>query len=42
MKCPFCSESEDKVIDSRLSRSGLETRYRPLGRNTHSWLSIAD
>ncbi|HDI60746.1 MAG TPA: transcriptional repressor NrdR [Desulfobacteraceae bacterium] len=28
MKCPFCSESEDKVIDSRLSRSGLEIRRR--------------
>jgi transcriptional repressor NrdR len=28
MKCPFCGESEDKVIDSRLSRSGLEIRRR--------------
>jgi transcriptional repressor NrdR len=28
MKCPFCGESEDKVIDSRLSRDGLEIRRR--------------
>jgi transcriptional repressor NrdR len=28
MKCPFCGESEDKVIDSRLSRNGLEIRRR--------------
>jgi transcriptional repressor NrdR len=28
MKCPFCSEFEDKVIDSRLSRDGIEIRRR--------------
>jgi len=28
MKCPFCGETEDKVIDSRLSRNGLEIRRR--------------
>lgn len=28
MKCPFCGESEDKVIDSRLSKNGMEIRRR--------------
>jgi transcriptional repressor NrdR len=28
MKCPFCGESEDKVIDSRLSKNGNEIRRR--------------
>jgi transcriptional repressor NrdR len=28
MKCPFCGESEDKVIDSRLSKDGNEIRRR--------------
>jgi transcriptional repressor NrdR len=28
MKCPFCGELENKVIDSRLSREDSETRRR--------------
>ncbi|MFH0903218.1 MAG: transcriptional regulator NrdR [Pseudomonadota bacterium] len=28
MKCPFCPSIDDKVIDSRLSRDGAETRRR--------------
>ncbi|MCG6892856.1 MAG: transcriptional regulator NrdR [Desulfobacteraceae bacterium] len=28
MNCPFCGESEDKVIDSRLSKGGNEIRRR--------------
>ena len=28
MKCPFCSHTEDKVIDSRLSQEGDVTRRR--------------
>ena len=28
MKCPFCGELENKVIDSRLSREETETRRR--------------
>jgi len=28
MKCPFCGEYEDKVIDSRLSKNGAEIRRR--------------
>ncbi len=28
MKCPFCGESEDKVIDSRLSKNAMEIRRR--------------
>jgi len=28
MKCPFCSEAEDKVIDSRSSKNGHEIRRR--------------
>ncbi|MDD5475496.1 MAG: transcriptional regulator NrdR [Syntrophales bacterium] len=28
MKCPFCSHSENKVIDSRLSREGNSIRRR--------------
>ncbi len=28
MRCPFCASSEDKVIDSRQSKDGLEIRRR--------------
>jgi len=28
MKCPFCGEAEDKVIDSRSSKNGNEIRRR--------------
>ena len=28
MNCPFCGESEDKVIDSRMSKGGNEIRRR--------------
>lgn len=28
MKCPFCSEMENKVIDSRLGKDGLSIRRR--------------
>ena len=28
MKCPFCSDLEDKVIDSRLTKEGMEIRRR--------------
>ena len=28
MKCPFCSDLENKVIDSRLSKDGLHIRRR--------------
>ena len=28
MKCPFCTELENKVIDSRLSKDGLSIRRR--------------
>jgi len=28
MKCPFCNELENKVIDSRLSKDGLSIRRR--------------
>jgi len=28
MKCPFCSDMENKVIDSRLTKDGLEIRRR--------------
>ena len=28
MKCPFCGKSEDRVVDSRESRSGLTVRRR--------------
>jgi len=28
MKCPFCKETENKVIDSRLSKDGNEIRRR--------------
>ncbi len=28
MKCPFCSDMENKVIDSRLAKDGLEIRRR--------------
>lgn len=28
MKCPFCQDMENKVIDSRLSKEGLEIRRR--------------
>ncbi|MDP8208917.1 MAG: transcriptional regulator NrdR [Candidatus Electryonea clarkiae] len=28
MRCPFCGEQEDKVIDSRPSRAGSEVRRR--------------
>ena len=28
MKCPFCGQFEDKVIDSRLSKDGIEIRRR--------------
>ena len=28
MKCPFCSDMENKVIDSRLTKEGLEIRRR--------------
>ncbi len=28
MKCPFCSELDNKVIDSRLSKDGHVTRRR--------------
>jgi transcriptional repressor NrdR len=28
MKCPFCGEAEDKVIDSRSSKDGNEIRRR--------------
>lgn len=28
MKCPFCKETDNKVIDSRLSKDGTEIRRR--------------
>jgi transcriptional repressor NrdR len=28
MKCPYCSEVDDKVVDSRLSKDGVEIRRR--------------
>ncbi|MCK5450205.1 MAG: transcriptional repressor NrdR, partial [Candidatus Omnitrophica bacterium] len=28
MRCPFCGNIEDKVIDSRMSGEGLSTRRR--------------
>jgi transcriptional repressor NrdR len=28
MKCPFCDEQEDKVIDSRISKDGASIRRR--------------
>jgi transcriptional repressor NrdR len=28
MKCPFCNEQEDKVIDSRISKDGASIRRR--------------
>ena len=28
MRCPFCGNGEDKVIDSRVSKDGRETRRR--------------
>lgn len=28
MRCPFCAEQEDRVIDSRVSKDGRETRRR--------------
>lgn len=28
MKCPFCGETENKVIDSRMSKDGLAIRRR--------------
>ena len=28
MRCPFCTEQEDRVIDSRVSKDGRETRRR--------------
>ena len=28
MKCPFCKETDNKVIDSRLSKDGNEIRRR--------------
>ena len=28
MKCPFCRETDNKVIDSRLSKDGNEIRRR--------------
>jgi transcriptional repressor NrdR len=28
MRCPFCGEEEDKVIDSRMSKDGREIRRR--------------
>lgn len=28
MKCPFCSDMENKVVDSRLTKEGLEIRRR--------------
>jgi transcriptional repressor NrdR len=28
MKCPFCSDMENKVIDSRLTKEGMEIRRR--------------
>ncbi|MBE9503411.1 MAG: transcriptional repressor NrdR [Proteobacteria bacterium] len=28
MKCPFCQEMENKVIDSRMTKEGLEIRRR--------------
>jgi transcriptional repressor NrdR len=28
MKCPFCSHEEDKVLDSRASKDGMEIRRR--------------
>ncbi|MCP3983917.1 MAG: transcriptional repressor NrdR [bacterium] len=28
MRCPFCNEASNRVIDSRLSREGLEIRRR--------------
>ena len=28
MKCPFCSDLDNKVIDSRLSKDGLNIRRR--------------
>ena len=28
MKCPFCSDMENKVVDSRLTKDGMEIRRR--------------
>ncbi|MBE9535584.1 MAG: transcriptional repressor NrdR [Proteobacteria bacterium] len=28
MKCPFCSDMENKVVDSRLTKEGMEIRRR--------------
>lgn len=46
MRCPFCSENQDKVVDSRESRDGLTIRRRrecsSCGRRFTSYEQIED
>jgi len=46
MKCPFCGESEDRVVDSREGRGGLTVRRRrecvACGRRFTSYEQIED
>jgi transcriptional repressor NrdR len=46
MRCPFCSENDDRVVDSRESRDGLTIRRRrecvQCGRRFTSYEQIED
>lgn len=46
MRCPFCSDKEDRVVDSRLSSSGDEIRRRrecgECGRRYTTYERVAD
>ncbi len=46
MKCPYCGEDDDRVIDSRVSRDGYEIRRRRLcnrcGRRFTTYERVAE
>ncbi|RLB01688.1 MAG: transcriptional regulator NrdR [Deltaproteobacteria bacterium] len=46
MKCPFCGEDDDRVIDSRVSKEGYEIRRRRLcnrcGRRFTTYERVAE
>lgn len=46
MKCPFCGEDDDRVVDSRVSKDGYEVRRRRLcnrcGRRFTTYERVAE
>lgn len=46
MKCPYCGEDDDRVVDSRVSRDGYEVRRRRLcnrcGRRFTTYERVAE